>query len=126
MFDWDAGGSIDEEEFCAMLKVLGIDIRFPKDPGDPITFPELCALLSHLSKPLTREEELWEAFRFFTSDDIIKPRNLLKAYETLGDPTLTEAEARVMLGMGPELSEEEKEDLREHGKRGLGPELAAK
>ncbi len=37
------------------------------------------------------------------------------SYETLGDLTLTEKEARDMLGVGPELTEEEKEDLREHG-----------
>lgn len=115
MFDKDGGGSIDEEEFTAMLKVLGINIKFPKDPDDPITFPELCALLTHLSNPLTREEELREAFRFFTQDAEIRPENMMAAYEALGDDTLTMRDARSLLGMGPEMTAEEREELKEHG-----------
>ncbi len=33
MFDWDGGGSIDEEEFNAMLKVIFISMLPPPSPN---------------------------------------------------------------------------------------------
>lgn len=90
-------------------------IKYPKSADDPITFGELCALLTHLSKPLTRHEDLREAFHFFTQSDLITPEDLLAAYQVLGDETLSMRDARVLLGMGKEMSNEEKEELREHG-----------
>ncbi|CAD7944337.1 unnamed protein product [Amoebophrya sp. A25] len=119
MFDKDAGGSIDEQEFNQMLRVLGINVKFPKDPGEAITFPELCALLTHLSRPLTRDEEIVEAFKFFAPTGThITPASLVDAYRILGDETLSARDAAALLGVRPDIelmTQEEIEAAKEHG-----------
>jgi len=123
MFDKDNGGSIDEQEFNQMLRVLGINVKFPKESDEGITFPELCALLNHLSRPLSRDEEIKEAYKFFApAGGQITPSSLIAAYKLLGDHTLSARDAANLLGVRQEvemMTDEEWENAKDHG-AGLG------
>lgn len=67
MFDSDGSGIIDEDEYKAMMKVLGIQqfIPFP-DGAEGLTFSQVVTLCERLSRPLCVSEAMGEAFEFFS------------------------------------------------------------
>mmetsp|Transcript_120594 Transcript_120594/g.303108 ORF Transcript_120594/g.303108 Transcript_120594/m.303108 type:complete len:190 (+) Transcript_120594:3-572(+) len=75
MFDRNSDGRIGRNEFGPMMKTLGLNLTdrelnmfFDRmdDSGDGfIEFHELTEFLQHIARPISLEEELTEAFRFF-------------------------------------------------------------
>merc|ERR1719204_696528 len=78
MFDRDNNGTVDRAEFAPMIKSLGLNLSERKlqvffdsmdDSRDGLlVFEEFIGFLQNIARPITLEEELTEAFRFFQPD----------------------------------------------------------
>eukprot|EP00747_Dinoflagellata_sp_TGD_P188496 gnl/TRDRNA2_/TRDRNA2_47594_c0_seq1.p1 gnl/TRDRNA2_/TRDRNA2_47594_c0~~gnl/TRDRNA2_/TRDRNA2_47594_c0_seq1.p1 ORF type:complete len:218 (-),score=54.48 gnl/TRDRNA2_/TRDRNA2_47594_c0_seq1:99-701(-) len=107
MFDKNADNTIDRQEFGPMMRTLGLSLtemeldrwflRIDKNGDGDIAFEELVDFLQRIARPITLEEELTEAFRFFNPD---------------GTQAITKTGlAKVLAAMGEDISETECGDM---------------
>mmetsp|Transcript_69279 Transcript_69279/g.122606 ORF Transcript_69279/g.122606 Transcript_69279/m.122606 type:complete len:197 (-) Transcript_69279:12-602(-) len=115
IFDKNNDDYIDKSEFVPMMRALGLnlskqelDMFFARmdDSGDGlIEFPELVQFLEGISRPLSAEEELAEAFDFFEPRVIEIERNV---EASVIDP---KSLYKIFMDMGEDISEQECADM---------------
>lgn len=114
MFDKDRSGTLEKEEFAPMMRTLGLnltqkelDMFFDRmdDSGDGlIEFSELITFLQRIARPISLEEELAEAFRFFRPSE---PEFGSPALDQQGEVITARSLWEVLRNMGEEISEDE-------------------
>ncbi len=107
MFDRDGEGTIGRAEFTAMMRTLGLELsdaeletlweKVDMDGSGEIEFDEMLQTLKKNLAPLSREEQILEAYETFDADN----RGFVKSADI----------ARVMRSMGESISDREAEEL---------------
>eukprot|EP00434_Breviolum_minutum_P010249 symbB.v1.2.009044.t1/scaffold569.1/size186053/13 len=116
IFDKDGDGEIDRTEFLPMMKALGLNLSTPElemffkrmdyNGDGSVQLPELVHFLEGISQPISLEQELQEAFAFFSPEEIdidahdsvtaIHPRGLAQIFADMGED-ISELECREMI-----------------------------
>mmetsp|Transcript_82159 Transcript_82159/g.255103 ORF Transcript_82159/g.255103 Transcript_82159/m.255103 type:complete len:204 (+) Transcript_82159:1-612(+) len=114
VFDRSGDGCIDRGEFGPMMRTLGLNLtereldmffsRMDTTEDGKIEFGELIEFLQKIARPISLEEEMLEAFRFFTPGDevadqassLVTKQELAKVLGDMGED-VTEAECGDMI-----------------------------
>mmetsp|Transcript_81594 Transcript_81594/g.214191 ORF Transcript_81594/g.214191 Transcript_81594/m.214191 type:complete len:227 (-) Transcript_81594:202-882(-) len=117
MFDKNANGSVDRKEFGPMMKTLGLKLtdkeldmffnRMDESGDGNLEFAEFVLFLEGVARPITLEEELTEAFRFFDEEEDV-PKTLAQQRAMV---LSARALHKILMGMGEDISESECADM---------------